>query len=177
MPHCQINDANVISLVQFFHAYGPDQARRTFLITTISTVNPSEACEDARSCLTRVINEAASMVLLDERLQFQWQWATLKTRNVTRVQGSVLVHYVSRENGRPIGETGALNLSFLTKKVTVIKLRDSSFVATVKSVMNYSTAFERAWCILSCSLGGGYCIRRKFVRLPDQHQSSDLPVL
>lgn len=54
----------------------------------------------------------------------------------------MLVQYVTRYDGRPIAKTEALKQSNLLNTVTSIVRRDSSFVAVVKSIMNFSATFK-----------------------------------
>lgn len=53
-----------------------------------------------------------------------------------------------RHDGRPIAETEELKLTDFTKKVTSIVYRDFSFVAIVKSILNFRAAFEKKHGVL-----------------------------
>lgn len=57
-------------------------------------------------------------------------------------EASLLRRCVARHNGRPIAKTEPLKLSNLPNKVTSIVRRDSSFLAIVKSVINFSDVFK-----------------------------------
>lgn len=62
-----INDAHLLSLLKPFCAKGFDHARGTIYVTNIATTTCSDACEGAPSSTPCDLDEAASVVFLNER--------------------------------------------------------------------------------------------------------------
>lgn len=64
-------------------------------------------------------------------------------RDVALVEVSLQMWCIMQHESRPITETVALKLGNFANKVTSIVCRGSTFVAKVKSVINFSTAFKK----------------------------------
>lgn len=84
---------------------------------------------------------------------------------------------VTRHDGRPIVGTDALKLSNLANMVTGFVCRDSSFVALVKSVMNFNAALRKKIGLFSRYPDDGYCRGHDFVHFPKHQRPLDILAL
>lgn len=89
----------------------------------------------------------------------------------------MLVQNVTRHQGRPVAKTEALELNNLANKAPIIVLRDFSFVATVKSVMNFSTELEKEHGTSFLAAHMVHIVKNIFFRLPDRQWPSDILAL
>lgn len=80
---------------------------------------------------------------MDGRHRLQALLNSQKAVDVTWVEVSLLMGCVTQQDGCSIEETEALKLSSLANKVTSILRRDSSFLAIMKSLVNFSVALEK----------------------------------
>lgn len=112
-------------------------------MTTTATANRSEAGENASSNIPRALEEVASLRLLGGRHRLHVQRDLQNGVISLQWRHSLLVRSVMRDNGCPIAETEARRRSILASKVTSTIHRDISFVAIVKSALNFRAAFEK----------------------------------
>lgn len=93
-------------------------------------------------------DKAATVVLLDGRHRLKALRDLHKAAYVACVDATLLVRCFTRHDGRPIAEAEALKLSSFANKVTSVVRCDFSFVAVVKTVINFSAAFEKGHSML-----------------------------
>lgn len=65
----------------------------------------------------------------------------LKAGGIAWIEAPLLMHCVTRLDGRAIAETEALKMSNLTNMVTSVVCSDFSLLAIVRSIINFSAVF------------------------------------
>lgn len=138
-----ISDAYAHFLARSIRAYGLKNARKTLFFTITATENRPEAFEGASSGTTCFLDKDPIMVLLHEKNRRHVLCDLQKTRHLAPVEALLLVQCDTRQNSRPVAKTEAFKLIKLTNKVTSIVRCDSSFIAVIKSVVNFREAFKK----------------------------------
>lgn len=99
--------------------------------------------ECARSATSCVLEDAAFMVLHDEKHRRQALRISHNTKYVTLFEAPLLTQCVTQHNRGPIAETEVLTLCNLANKETSIVRRVSMFVPIKMSLINFIAAFEK----------------------------------
>lgn len=110
-----ISDTRALSLVQFLRVYGSDPARETLFFKITAAASRFEKILGAPLATFCVPDEAAYVVLLDERPQIQALRYHYTEGDAASVEAPVLVRCATRDDGHPITQTEALKLKNLCK--------------------------------------------------------------
>lgn len=130
-----------------FCAYGFDNASETLFFKTASKASRYGACECAPSFTPCTLDKVVSVTLLDGRHRLQSPRELSKTGDVAWAEAPPIVLWVTRHDGSPNAETEVFNLSTLENEVSSIVPRDFPSVVVLKSVIDYSSAFNQKNCM------------------------------
>lgn len=130
--------------------YSSEYARETLSINSAATANHSNTFKGSPSATLRVLDEAASLALLEVMHRHQAVRDLQRAGYIAQVKALLLVQCVMRVDGHTIAKIDALKLSNLPKTLTSLLIRLPFFVLIAKFVMNFSAAFVREHNFFFC---------------------------